>query len=469
MKTFSFIKNQRIFFGIVAVVFVIGIASFFINGFNVDIDFVGGTEITYDLGKPVTKDDEANIEAAVIEAIGADNFSSIRVAGDHIIVRTLVIDNKNNTAEISQLIKDKIAELHPEAVYNTESTDTSLHFELPEQEEGETAWTEEALDAVRAALASIGADGLTVDSHDAELHVEFNSSSPVAKLRSDITEAITKLYDITNDISAGIDAKVNELFAGAVLTDGSTATSKTYTMETADTDEEGNAVLYTWTEDDATALEAALVELGYQDVSVNTNLTSLYISFPETSSVEWLSTDSVSAEISAGLRNSAITATGIAVILMLVYIAFRFQISSAFAAIVCLTHDLFVMLAAYSLLQIPVNSTIIAALLTILGYSINATIIIFDRIRENDKKFSDFKGFGEKVDNGIRNTIWRSINTTLTTLFTIGMIYFLGVTSIKNFALPLIVGIIAGLFSSVCLAGPLWRIFKKLGKKIRNK
>ena len=154
---------------------------------------------------------------------------------------------------------------------------------------------------------------------------------------------------------------------------------------------------------------------------------------------------------------------------MLIYIAFRFQISSAFAAIVCLTHDLFVMLVAYSLFQIPVNSTIIAALLTILGYSINATIIIFDRIRENDKKFTDGEGFSVKVDDGIRNTIWRSINTTLTTLFTIGMIYFLGVTSIKNFALPLIVGIVAGLFSSVCLAGPLWRLFKKLGKKIRNK
>ena len=84
------------------------------------------------------------------------------------------------------------------------------------------------------------------------------------------------------------------------------------------------------------------------------------------------------------------------------------------------------------------------------------------------RKFTDGEGFSTKVDDGIRNTLWRSVNTTLTTLFTIGMIYILGVTSIKNFALPLIVGIVAGLFSSVCLAGPLWRLFKKLGKKLRK-
>ena len=127
------------------------------------------------------------------------------------------------------------------------------------------------------------------------------------------------------------------------------------------------------------------------------------------------------------------------------------------------------MLVAYSLLQIPVNSTIIAALLTILGYSINATIIIFDRIRENDKAMGRGVSFADKVDDGIRSSIGRSINTTVTTLLTIGMLYILGVTSIKNFALPLIVGIVAGLFSSVCLAGPLWNIFNNVAINMRKK
>ena len=376
MKTFSFIKNQKIFFGIAVVVFIIGIVSFFINGFNVDIDFVGGTEISYDINKTVTKEDEAAIEAAVIEAVGAENFSSLRVSGETVIVRTLVVDNQENTDVVSAAINEKMAALYPDAALDAASTETDKTFTLASAE-----WTDEQVSAIEAELEAIGADGLNVNADGANLSVSFTASSPVAKLRSDITEAVTLLYE----------------------------------------------------------------------------------------EAEWLSTDSVSAEISAGLRNSAIIATSVAVVLMLVYIAFRFQISSAFAAIVCLIHDLFVTLVAYSLFQIPVNSTIIAVLLTILGYSINATIIIFDRIRENDKKFTDGEGFSVKVDDGIRNTLLRSVNTTITTLFTIGMIYLLGVTSIKNFALPLIVGIVAGLFSSVCLAGPLWRLFKKLGRKIRNK
>ena len=160
--------------------------------------------------------------------------------------------------------------------------------------------------------------------------------------------------------------------------------------------------------------------------------------------------------------------TAIAVALMLCYIAFRFQVTSALAAVTCLVHDLFFMLAAYSLLQIPMQSTMIAALLTILGYSINATIIIFDNIRERrkDESISD----EDNVNNSIRSTMTRSINTTITTLLTIGMVYLFGVDSIKDFALPLIIGIFAGLYSSVCLAGNIWLVYEKhLGKYLPKK
>ena len=151
---------------------------------------------------------------------------------------------------------------------------------------------------------------------------------------------------------------------------------------------------------------------------------------------------------------------------MLVYISFRFKVASGIAAVLCLVHDLFVMLTACSLLQIPINANIIAAFLAILGYSINATIVVFDRARENLKRSGDEKSFGEIMDVSVRQTLSRSINTTLTTLFPIGMIYIMGVDSIRNFALPLIVGIVAGLFSSVCLSGPLWVMLDKaFGKK----
>ena len=151
---------------------------------------------------------------------------------------------------------------------------------------------------------------------------------------------------------------------------------------------------------------------------------------------------------------------------MLLYITIRFQFSSALAAVVCLCHDIFIVLAAYSIFQIPVSSNVIAVMLTILGYSINATIIIFDRVRENVKIMQN-DSFEEKVNVSVNQTIMRSINTTITTLLTIGLIYILGVQSIKEFALPLIVGIVAGLYSSVCLAGSLWTVFKGKNTKVK--
>ena len=136
------------------------------------------------------------------------------------------------------------------------------------------------------------------------------------------------------------------------------------------------------------------------------------------------------------------------------------------AAVVCLVHDVLIMMAAYTILQIPMDSNMIAAVLTILGYSINATIIVFDRIRENNRLYSK-KAFAENANDGINETFTRSLNTTLTTLFTIGMIFILGPSSIKAFSLPIIVGILAGLYSSVCLSSNIWILLK--GKKAFEK
>ena len=126
------------------------------------------------------------------------------------------------------------------------------------------------------------------------------------------------------------------------------------------------------------------------------------------------------------------------------------------------------MFTVYSLFQIPINSNIIAALLTILGYSINATIIVFDRVRENKAKAEAGAQFGDIINASTHETIGRSVNTTLTTLFTIGMIYILGVEAIQDFALPLIIGVVAGLFSSVFMSGMIWNALNGLLSK-KNK
>lgn len=392
----------------------------------------------------------------------------MRVSGDNVIIRTLILDNKDNTSELSSKIDEIVFGLYEDVIADSSSKDNSRVYklysdnELPaDSEETPSAreWDEDAADVIENALAELDAETLSVSVSDdkTEISVEFEAISAVSRSRTAITEAMTELFDCTDKVSETVDSKIGELFGNAVLSDDSTVNSKVYTAED-----------YVWSDDDVATVTEALEAAEIAGLSVSADDGELSVSFDKVSDASWLTTDTVSAEISAGLRNSAVLATVAAVVLMLIYIAFRFQISSAFAAIVCLAHDLFVMIVAYSLFQIPVNSTIIAALLTILGYSINATIIIFDRIREDNKKLADISGFADKVDNGIRATLTRSLNTTLTTLFTIGMIYILGVTSIKNFALPLIVGIVAGLFSSVCLAGPLWNIFKKLGKKIKK-
>lgn len=167
----------------------------------------------------------------------------------------------------------------------------------------------------------------------------------------------------------------------------------------------------------------------------------------------------ISGTVSGEMQSAAIKATLIACVAMLLYISLRFRdFRAGGSAIIALVHDVLIVLAAYALLRIPVNQSFIAVLLTILGYSVNSTIVIFDRIRENKSAFQTGRA-AEKINKSVSQTLARSINTSLTTLFTIGAIYILGVQSIKEFSLPLIVGIIAGAYSSICISGSIWYTF----------
>lgn len=172
-----------------------------------------------------------------------------------------------------------------------------------------------------------------------------------------------------------------------------------------------------------------------------------------------LSTDNVSAAVGKELWANAAMSISIAAILMLIYITIRFELLSGISAVLALIHDMLVMIAIYAIFRFPVNSSFIAAVLTILGYSINATIVIFDRIREN-ARLEKKAAFGDVVNKSIWQSMGRSINTSLTTLLTTVMVYILGVPSIQDFALPLIIGIVAGTYSSIFIAGQFWVIFK---------
>lgn len=173
--------------------------------------------------------------------------------------------------------------------------------------------------------------------------------------------------------------------------------------------------------------------------------------------------NTIGASVGNELKSKAITGLIIATICMLLYIGIRFEFKFGIAAIVALVHDILFTLGVYAVFKLPVNATFIAAILTIVGYSINDTIVVFDRIRENQKNMR--KSSIEEVTNkSITQTLSRSINTVSTTLFTIISVYVF-VPSIRDLSLPLIIGILVGCYSSIFIASPVWVLLKKKSKK----
>lgn len=216
--------------------------------------------------------------------------------------------------------------------------------------------------------------------------------------------------------------------------------------------EESNSVLIKTTnleQEDRTALEDALIaEYGID--------------------AENIQAENISSVVSGEMKKDALWASVIAVICMLIYIWIRFSnIRFGLSAIVALLHDVAIMIVVYAVASkfLTVGSTFIACILTILGYSINASIVVFDRIREDKKEFFATMSMKDIVNASISKSFSRSINTSLTTLFMVVALAILGVASVREFSIPLIVGILAGAYSSVFLAGPLWFFLQKNEKE----
>ncbi|MGH4119806.1 protein translocase subunit SecF [Clostridium sp.] len=175
----------------------------------------------------------------------------------------------------------------------------------------------------------------------------------------------------------------------------------------------------------------------------------------------------IGGSIGSELKSKALMGLIAATICMLIYIGIRFEFKFGFAAVTALVHDILITLGVYAIFSIPVNSPFIAAILTIVGYSINDTIVVFDRIRENNNGMK--KSSIEDITNtSITQTLARSINTVATTLFTIVAVYVF-VPAIRELSLPLIIGILVGCYSSIFIASPTWVLLKKRSKKVSKK
>ena len=194
----------------------------------------------------------------------------------------------------------------------------------------------------------------------------------------------------------------------------------------------------------------------------------LAASYPD---IEYVDIVRVGAVVGSELISNAIKSLTIAAVLMLIYIAFRFDLYSGIAAVLGLVHDVAIMMSFVVILRsmIRVETTFIAALLTIVGYSINNTIIIFDRIRENSHKNGVRQLPREQIVNlSVKESLPRTVNTTITTLLTVVTLYILGVDSIKQFALPLIIGMVAGIYSANMINGYVWAALLDWRKKAKK-
>lgn len=178
---------------------------------------------------------------------------------------------------------------------------------------------------------------------------------------------------------------------------------------------------------------------------------------------EKITTETISSTVSSEMKSDAILAVVVATLCMLLYIWLRFKdIRFGASSVIALIHDVLVVLAFYAIVRVSVGNTFIACMLTIVGYSINATIVIFDRIRENMSNMGKKESLEEMVNASITQTLSRSVFTSLTTFIMVAALYVFGVSSVKEFALPLMVGILCGTYSSICITGALWLVLRKV-------
>ncbi len=272
--------------------------------------------------------------------------------------------------------------------------------------------------------------------------------------------AIVLLIGIGSMITRGFNLGID--FTGGSMIDVKFAKPVTVSQvrDVLTTHELGNSIIQLGTSGEtAEQSESVLIRTGLIDdktrQAVMQDMTS------KLGQNEVLRVENVGATVGSELVKSAIAAVLLSWVLMIIYITIRFELRFALAAIVALIIDVMVTLSYFSVLHLEIDSTFVAALLTVVGYSINGTIVIFDRIRENLHTHRRTESMGDLVDNSIWQTMNRSIYTTLTTLFAVVAIFLFGGETIHNFSFAMLVGFGSGFYTSTFLAGSMWLYFRE--------
>ena len=462
-KTFT--GNTRLFLCISGAIIVVALIMQLCGvGLNLGIDFTGGSILEYSVGEDY---DVADVET-ILSSVGFED-AQITKAAPSAASEALQADRSEASAE--------------ETAEETEESTEETAEETAEETEESTEETAEEPVAETASILTMDKSGVKADGLT-DLQIRLNLVDEAANMEGCAVEA------------------VQSVASGAALTKYEQLTYLAVTNNGYDPDYTGGHII----EMDMggafdvaaveTAVNAALAEGGYSINAIDfsayapeeggeeTGLRILVDLDDVTSQVRsvleremsakypgfhFVSIDHVSAIAGRDLLSNAVKALLIAFVCMLIYIAIRFDPMSGLAALFALLHDVLIMLSFMVFFRafFQVNSSFIAAVLTIVGYSINNTIVIFDRIRENAKKpgLSQLPKM-EIVETSVSATLSRTVNTTLTTLITLVCLYIFGIESIREFAFPLIVGMLAGTYSSVLLSGQVWAMWsEKLGSK----
>ena len=224
----------------------------------------------------------------------------------------------------------------------------------------------------------------------------------------------------------------------------------------------GNSIIQLENSDGKTEANSVLIRTGVvEDTELRATMNDLQ---SKLGNYQIQRVEQVGATIGSELVQQAAMAIVLSWVLMIAYITFRFEFKFAIAAIIALIIDVLVVLSYFSLFQMEMDSSFVAALLTVVGYSVNGTIVIFDRIRENLKIHRRSESLGEMVDNSIWQCMTRTIYTVATSLFAIVSIFLFGGETIHNFSFAMLVGFASGAYTSIFLAGPMWMFLKN--KKI---
>lgn len=450
-KTFT--GHTRLFLGISGALIIIALIMQIAGvGMNLGIDFTGGSILEYSVGEDFDVSDVETLLASV-------GFEEAQIT-------------KAAPSEASQMLQEELAA----AADSEEEPATHVHedgtvhegAEHSDDETDETAEETQTASMLNADKSGIVADGLTdlqirlnlVDeSEGMEECIENAVKGAVAEAEKISYAQLTSQsvtengydtlyaggYALEMNMGGEFDVEAVETAVESALTEGGYSVNNLSVAAYAANEDEAETALRVLVDlDDTTSQVRSVLER---------EMAAKYENF------HFISIDHVSAIAGRDLLGNAVKALLAAFVLMLIYIAIRFDPSSGLAALFALLHDILIMCAFMVFFRAfyQVNSSFIAAILTIVGYSINNTIIIFDRIRETAKLPGNTqKPRTEIVEVSVSSTLSRTANTTITTLIALVCLYIFGVESIREFAFPLIVGMLAGTYSSVLLAGQVW-------------